>query len=266
LGAHPDDCEIRFAGTAALFRQAGHYVRFVSVTNGNTGHHEIGGVELARRRAAEAQQSSKVLGIDYQILDIQSNELEPCLPYRKRIIQLIREVRPDVIATHRPWDYHPDHRYTSQLVQDASYAVTVPGVCPLTPHLRKTPVIVYLYDSFQTPNPFRADVALCTDEVIEKKLDMMHCHASQFYEWLPYNAGCEDEVPESDPERRQWLGKKYKPQDAEVADKCRGRLVKLYGQKRGKKARYAEAFQGCEYGASLTRENLGRLFPFFAGK
>lgn len=266
FGAHPDDCEIRFAGTAALYRQSGHYVRFVSITNGNTGHHEIGGVELARRRAAEAEESSKVLGIDYQVLDIQSNELEPCLPYRKRIIELIREVKPDLIATHRPWDYHPDHRYTSQLVQDASYAVTVPGVCPLAPHLRESPVIVYLYDKFRTPNPFRPDIVLDIDDVVEKKLDMMHCHASQFYEWLPYNAGYEDEVPESDEDRRGWLGTRHKPRDVEVAGSCRTKLVELYGEARGARVTHAEAFEACEYGSPLNEDNCHRLFPFYSIK
>jgi LmbE family N-acetylglucosaminyl deacetylase len=110
FGAHPDDCEIKFGGTAALYARAGHHVRFVSVTNGNTGHHEIGGVELAKIRAQEAANSAATVDIEYVIMDIQSNELEPSLPYRKRIIEMIREFEPDMVATHRPCDYHPDHR------------------------------------------------------------------------------------------------------------------------------------------------------------
>lgn len=262
FGAHPDDSEIRFGGTAALYSREGHQVRFVSVTNGNTGHHEIGGVELAKRRAEEAQNSASVIGIEYIVMDIQSNELEPSLPYRKRIIEMIREFRPDLIATHRPWDYHPDHRYTSQLVQDASYAVTVPGVCPLTPPLRESPVIVYTYDDFQAPNPFRPDVVVAIDEVIEEKLDMMHCHKSQFYEWLPYSGWCEGGVPESDEERRKWLPERYLPREVKIADKCREKLLDLYGEEAGGKIRFVEAFQACEYGSPLTEDNTRRLFPF----
>ncbi|MDP6357799.1 MAG: PIG-L deacetylase family protein [Planctomycetota bacterium] len=262
FGAHPDDCEIKFGGTAALYARAGHHVRFVSVTNGNTGHHEIGGVELAKIRAQEAANSAATIGIEYVIMDIQSNELEPSLPYRKRIIEMIREFEPDMVATHRPCDYHPDHRYTSQLIQDASYAVTVPGVCPLTPHLRKSPVIVYLSDHFQVPLPFQARVVVDIDSVIENKVDMMHCHKSQFYEWLPYNKGNEDEVPDDEDERRAWLGETWKPSFAELADLYREELHQQFGEERGAAVQFAEAFEPCEYGAPMTAEEKARLFPF----
>ncbi|MBI2191215.1 MAG: PIG-L family deacetylase [Planctomycetes bacterium] len=263
VGAHPDDADFQFGGSAALYRRQGHQVRFLSVTNGSTGHFCMGGVELARRRAEEARRSGEVLGLEYLVLDIQSGELEPSLPYRKMLIQHIREYRPDLIATHRPCDYHPDHRYTSQLVQDAAYSVTVPGVCPLTPHLSETPVIVYLHDSFRVPSPFRADVVLDIDEVVEKKMDMLHCHTSQMYEWMPYNGGYLAEVPDGPDARREWLGHRYRARDQQVAEEFRSVLLRLYGEARGTRVRQAEAFEVCEYGAPLTADQLPILFPFF---
>ena len=189
FGAHPDDCDIKAGGIAIKYANLGHEVKFVSVTNGDAGHHEIGGVELARRRRAEAQAAGAVAGIEYHVLDNHDGELEPTLENRKKIIRQIRNYTPDLILTHRPNDYHPDHRYTSILVQDSAYMVTVPNICTDTPALSYNPVIAYLSDNFQKPQPFSPDVVIAIDEVIEKKIDMLHCHTSQMYEWLPFKRG-----------------------------------------------------------------------------
>jgi LmbE family N-acetylglucosaminyl deacetylase len=262
FGAHPDDCDIKAGGVAALYAKLGHRVKFVSHTNGATGHHEIGGIELARRRYAEAQASGKVLGITYQVLDNHTGELEPTVHYRKEVIRIMREFEPDLVMSHRPNDYHPDHRYSAMLVQDAAYIVTVPNMCPLTDHLTSNPVIMYLSDNFQKPIPFDPDVVVAIDEVIEQKMAALHCHTSQMYEWLPYNSGVLDDVPEDEDERKTWLAKRRLPGFAAVADKYRDRLVALYGRAQGKKVKYAEAFEVCEYGSSLTEERWRQLFPF----
>ncbi len=264
FGAHPDDPDVRAGGVAALYGRLGHRVKFVSLTNGDAGHHEIGGVELARRRYAETQAVAKVLGLaEYQVLDNHDGELEPTLANRQRVIRIIREFEPDLVLLPRPNDYHPDHRYTSLLVQDAAYIVTVPNVLPLTPHLRVNPTIAYVGDNFQRPYPFTPDVVVDIDEVIEHKLDALHCHTSQMYEWLPYNARRVDEVPAGERERRAWLASTRLPAYAAIADRYRDLLVRLYGPERGARVRYAEAFEGCEYGTRLTPELIPTLFPFF---
>ncbi len=263
FGAHPDDCDIKAGGIAALYTQRGHSVKFVSVTNGDAGHHEIGGGPLAIRRNAEAQAAADIIGIDYELLDNHDGELMPSLENRYQIIRKIREFKPDLIMTHRPNDYHPDHRYTSMLVQDAAYMVTVPNICALTPHLEKNPVIVYLSDSFQKPTPFSPDVVVDIDDVVEKKIDMLHCHTSQFYEWLPYNSGTLNAVPDNAVERRKWLAERLRNRFSSIANKYRKMLIELYGEQKGNSIQYAEAFESCEYGASLTQENIPILFPFF---
>jgi LmbE family N-acetylglucosaminyl deacetylase len=263
IGAHPDDDELKAGGSAALWAAAGHTVRFVSATNGGTGHHEIGGIELVRRRLAEAAAAAKVIGIESQIMEITNGDLEPTLFYRKLFIKLIRDFKPDLILTHRPNDYHPDHRYTSQLVQDSSYVVTVPNNLPTTEALRKMPVIAYLSDKFQKPIPLQPDVVVGIDDVYEKKLSMMHCHVSQFYEWIPWNQRIEDSVPKGDRERREWLREQRQKYDVEIANTYRAKLIELYGKEKGTAIKYAEAFEGCEYGAPLNKENIPTLFPFF---
>ena len=169
-------------GVAALYTQLGHEVRFISVTNGEAGHQQLSGRELAERRRREAANAGKVLGIRYDVLDHRDGRLQPTIEARFAMIALIREYRPDLILTHRPNDYHPDHRYTSQLVCDAAYMVTVPFFCPDTPHLTTNPVFFFYPDRFQTPNPFKPDVVVAIDSVIDKKLDALDLLVSQFYE------------------------------------------------------------------------------------
>ena len=263
FGAHPDDCDVKAGGVGAKYVQQGYYVRFVSLTNGDAGHHEIGGIELAQRRRAEAEAAGRVIGVDYQVLDNHDGELLPTLEHRRQVIRIIREVQPDLIMAPRPNDYHPDHRYTSQLVQDAAYMVTVPNIVTLTEHLRRNPVIVYVSDSFRKPYPFTPDVAVGIDDVIEQKLDMLHCHTSQMYEWLPYNAGMLEHVPQAERERRAWLAERRLPGFQSIADRYRDLLIKLYGHERGRRIQYAEAFEACEYGSALTPEHIPVLFPFF---
>ncbi len=263
FGAHPDDCDIKAGGVAALYAEQGHLVKFVSVTNGDAGHHEMGGGPLAQRRNKEAQAAAEIIGIEYELLDNHDGELIPSLENRYQIIRTIREFQPDLIMTHRPNDYHPDHRYTSLLVQDAAYMVTVPNICALTPHLEKNPVIVYLSDNFKKPYTFSPDVVVDIDAVVEKKIDMLHCHESQFYEWLPYNSGTLNAVPDNEVNRREWLAERLRNRFNSIAIKYRNKLMELYGEQNGSNIKYAEAFESCEYGSALTPDNMPILFPFF---
>jgi LmbE family N-acetylglucosaminyl deacetylase len=262
IGAHPDDCDFTAGGTAALYTQQGHDVLLVSVTNGDAGHHEIGGARLAQRRKVEFDNAAAQIGARARVLDIHDGELLPSLENRRQIITLIREYRPDLIMSPRPNDYHPDHRYTSQLIQDAAYMVTVPNVCAFSPHLEKNPVIVYVSDHFQKPYPFAPNVIVAIDSTIEQKFDMLHCHTSQMYEWLPYNAGNLDAVPAPEG-RRAWLRQNLDGRMRRDADRYRDLLTRYYGAEMGGAVRYAEAFEGCEYGAPLDEAAIRRLFPFF---
>ena len=261
IGAHLDDCEITFGGTAARYRELDHDVTFVSMTNGEAGHHEIGGLELTRTRRAEGRAAAAIIGAEYEFLDAHEGELQPTIENRNKVIRLIRRIAPDLVFTHRPNDYHPDHRYTSDLVQDAAYMVTVPAICRDVDHLTYNPVICYLPDDFRKPTPLEPDVVVPIDGVVETKLDMLHAHESQMYEWLPYNTGHLDEVPEGAKARREWLAERFLPRFEKLADRFRDELVDALGEERGTAVRYAEVFEHCEYGGQLTDENRPVLFP-----
>ena len=260
IGAHPDDCEVALGGTAAMWAAAGHAVRFVAATNGETGHHVQAGAQLAQRRVAEAAAAAKVLGVESLVLPVPNGQLEPTLPYRRLFVRTIREFRPDLVITHRPNDYHPDHRYTSQLVQDSAYIVTVPNTCAETPALRHNPVMAYCCDRFRKPIPFQGDVVVAIDSVIEKMFDAIHCHTSQMYEWIPWSRDRIDSVPADEAGRRAWLFEQRAGKYADQADRFREQLVARYGEDRGAAVRYAEAFEGCEYGAALDDEQIERFF------
>jgi len=184
----------------------------------------------------------------------------PTYENRLQVIKLIREQKADIVIFPRPYDYHPDHRYTGVLVLDAAYMVTVPTILPEVPFLKKNPVFLFTADGFIHPEPFKADVCVDIDDVIEKKIDMYHQHTSQMYEWLPFNRGRLADVPKTDSERRAWLGETRK--SGSSAEPYRDKLIEIYGKKRGSAVKYCEAFQDSQYGTRLTKENLKRYFPF----
>jgi LmbE family N-acetylglucosaminyl deacetylase len=258
FGAHPDDCDIRAAGTAVLFAQMGHHVKFVSVTNGDAGHQSEGGGMLAMRRRAEAMESGRRLGVTYDVLDNHDGELLPTLNVRQQIIREIRQWKADIVLAPRPNDYHPDHRYTGVLVEDAAYMVVVPNVCPDTPPLRDNPVFLYFEDHFQRPNPFRPDISIDIDSVFDKKVSALDAHVSQVYEWLPWVDHKLNEVPKDVVERKKWLAAHSAPP---INPAVRKALEKWYGAEKGARVKVAESFELCEYGRQPTDDELRRLFP-----
>jgi LmbE family N-acetylglucosaminyl deacetylase len=262
IGAHPDDADIKAGGTAAKWCDHGAVVRLVSLTDGRAGHHSHPGPDLARRRKAEADSAARSIGATYEILDVPDGELDDRLDYRNRVIRLIRSFRPDLVVAHRTTDYHPDHRFAGLLVQDAAYLLTVPAVCPDVPHLERMPVILYFSDAFRKPCPFEPDVCVDVEDSFARLIGMLHCHASQFYEWLPANSGRLDEVPATDEARRAWLAERIRARIAPLAARHRELVLRTYGAERGARVRLIEAFEVSEYGAPLDETARRRLFPF----
>ena len=266
FGAHPDDAEYKSGGVAALWAKAGHRVKLVSVTNGDIGHWAMAGGPLAKRRTAESALVAKRLGVTSEVLDIHDGELEPTLENRKKITRLIREWNADIVISHRPWDYHPDHRYVGVLVQDAAYMVQVPHFCPDSPPLKSNPLFLYSSDRFRKPYPFQADIAVAIDSVMEQKIDALMALESQTFEGgaLGSQAQMESAPPANQPElRRKWLSDRWLARSTSEADLFRGSLQKWYGEDKAKQIKYAEAFEICEYGRQPKPEEIRKLFPFF---
>ncbi|MDQ3846559.1 MAG: PIG-L family deacetylase [Bacteroidota bacterium] len=263
FGAHPDDNELKASGVAAMWAAQGHKVKFVAVTNGDIGHFEQAGGPLAKRRLAEVQACAKTLGIETEVLDIHDGELEPNLENRKKIARLIREWQADIVLCHRPYDYHPDHRYVGVLVQDAAVVVVAPFFVPNTPPTKRNPVFLYYSDPFLRPYPFDPTIVVGIDEVAEKKWDCVSAMPSQFGDEHSWQASTLLNVPKEDKKREAYLLDLFRQRNMEIADKYRNRLIELYGKDKGSKIKYAEAFELCQYGRQPTIEELKQLFPGF---
>lgn len=264
FGAHPDDCDLGAGGLAAKYAALGFKVKFVSLTNGDAGHQTQGGEELARRRRAEAQEAGRRIGIEYEVLDNHDGKLLPTLDVREQVIREIRQWKADVVIGPRPNDYHPDHRYTGVLVQDASYMVIVPNLVKDTPPLPRNPVFLYYSDRFTKPQPFRPDIVVSIDDVFQKKVDMLDAHVSQFYEWLPWTIGNLGQVPKDAVERKKWLA--AQPMVARKrAPEWQATLENRYGAE-ATRIQHVEAFEITEYGRQPSEEEIRKLFPFFPDK
>ena len=236
FGAHPDDAQYKAGGP------------------------------LAHRRLAEVKKADAIVGAATEVLDIHDGELLPTLENRLKLIRLIREWQADIVISHRPWDYHPDHRYVGVLVQDAAFMVTVPFICPDVPPLQKNPVFLFSSDGFKKPYPFQADIAVSVDDVFDQKLAAIHEMPSQHYEGGAN--GSEEyvkQVPPASDEagRKKWLRTRWEARQGGEANRFRDTLLKWYGPEKGAAVKFAEAFEICEYGRQPKPEEIKILVPFF---
>ena len=241
IGAHPDDAEFHAGGLMRQWANAGHQIRILCLTDGGAGHHTLPPAELVEIRKDEAAAAAGLLGAELEIWNTADGTLQPTLPLRHDLIRAIRGYAPDLIVTHRPADYHPDHRATAQLVQDACYLLQVPNVVSDTPALASVPPVLLAWDRFTYPRPFRGDCVIDTAAVLDEVVALLDCHASQVYEWLPHTQGMS--APATN--RMSWLKQWYAPRPAYVAKRFATDEVE-----------YAEAFEVSEYGGAFDATTL----------
>jgi LmbE family N-acetylglucosaminyl deacetylase len=263
FGAHPDDAELKFAGTAALFAAQGHQVKLVALTNGDVGHFAQAGGPLAQRRKAEVEACHATLGVATAVLDIHDGELMADLETRKQVVNLIREWQADIVLSHRPWDYHPDHRAVGKLVEDAAVVVAAPFYTPYTPATPRNPIFLFYSDPFLKPYPFDPIIAIGFDDIAQKKWDCIAAMPSQFGDADSWQARTRPNIPADEAGRRAVLAEGVKQRSADVANQYRNLLVKLYGEPKGRAIKYAEAFELNQYGSPATVDELKKLFPTF---
>ncbi len=262
FGAHPDDAECHVGGLLSLYRDLNFPVKIISVTDGAMGHYEVSGEPLARRRLAEAQAASALIGSVFEAWHYPDGQLEPTLDLRARVIYEIRTFKPDLVLTHRPYDYHPDHRAVAQLVQDASYMVTVPPIVPDTPILPRDPVVAYMPDLFTRPNPLRADVIIDVTAKMEQIVELLACHTSQVFEWMPFNEGVLDQIPADDAARLSWLRRWIEALKWPFTERYQASILEVYGREPVAASMFVEVLEISEYASALDESGKQRLFPF----
>jgi N-acetylglucosamine malate deacetylase 1 len=264
FGGHPDDAEYKAGGTAVKWARLGHHVLLVSATNGDLSDRPGTRKEIAVRRKAEVEACARKLGVTARVLDIHDGEIVADLKTRELFVRVMREWRADIVIGHRPSDYHPDHRAVAQLMQDSSFLVTARRYCPDVPALERMPVFLFTSDKFTTPRPFEPDIAVSLDDAFDQKMDGLHEIASQVYE---RDRGKVVAPPTADDDaRRLWSTSRWSGIQRREADRYRDLLIKLYGEKKGKAVKYAEAFEVSQYGRQPPLDDLKKLFPFFDGK
>jgi LmbE family N-acetylglucosaminyl deacetylase len=261
LGAHPDDAEFRAGGLAAIYRSLGHTVKMVSVTDGGAGHHAMNGPELIARRHKEAADAAAIIGAHHEVWEYPDGSLQPTLEVRERIIREIRTFGPDLVLTHRPDDYHPDHRAVGHAVRDASYLVTVPLVVPEVPILRKDPVVAYLYDHFTKPYPFQPDAVVDVTAHLGKIHAMLAAHESQLFEWLPFNRRERDNVPNDPTIRNQVVADFYRERAQGLAAKYQQLVIATFGSEKARHVEWVEVYEISEYASAMSAELKKELFP-----
>jgi LmbE family N-acetylglucosaminyl deacetylase len=261
FGAHPDDAELKVGGAAALWAAEGHKVKIVAMTNGDVGHFAMAGGPLAKRRSAEVAECARIFGIDSEVLDIHDGELTPSLENRKVVSRLIRQWQADIVLGHRPYDYHPDHRYTGVLMDDSAVVVAAPFFVPDTPPTPRNPIFLYYSDDFQDPKPFTPTMVVGIDAAADKKWRCISAMPSQFGDKDSWQARTQPNIPAGDREREAYLLEMVKKRSEAVAEKYRDRLIALYGKEPGQRVKYAEAFQLSQYGRQAPVEELKGLFP-----
>ncbi len=263
FGAHPDDAELKAGGVATLWAAQGHHVKFVAMTNGDIGHFKEAGAPLANRRRAEVAECARIFGIETEVLDIHDGELMPTMENRRKVADLIREWQADIVLCHRPYDYHPDHRYTGELVQDAAVVVVAPVFSSNTSPTTRNPVFMFYSDGFKKPYPFDPSIVVDIGEAAEEKWDCIGAMPSQFADAHSWQASYRADVPKEENARKAYILDLVKKNNEAVANQYREKLIELYGEERGRKVRYAEAFELCQYGTQVTTEQLKALFPGF---
>jgi N-acetylglucosamine malate deacetylase 1 len=196
--AHPDDLEFLCAGTLALLREAGCAVTMATMTPGDCGSAEHDAEAIAAIRRAEARGAAGLIGADYLCLEFRDLAIFNDDESRRRVTEVLRRIRPDLVLTAPPVDYHCDHELTSLLVRDACFAAPIPNY--LTRQWEPAPPLdhiphLYFVDPLEgTDRDGRTVVPgfiIDVSRVFAIKRQMLACHASQ-RNWLLRHHGIDE--------------------------------------------------------------------------
>ncbi|WP_435006947.1 PIG-L deacetylase family protein [Tundrisphaera lichenicola] len=198
IHAHPDDIEFQCAGTLALLATKGCSITLATMTPGDCGSADRDAETISTIRRQEARAAAELIGAEYFCLEFRDLAIFEDDESRRRVVEALRRVRPEIVLTAPPVDYLCDHEATSRLVRDACFAATLPNYktrqwepappLPKIPHLYYTdPIEGIDRDGQPQPSGFLVDVS----NVVEIKRRMLACHASQ-RDWLLKQHGIDE--------------------------------------------------------------------------
>jgi LmbE family N-acetylglucosaminyl deacetylase len=198
IHAHPDDVEFQCAGTLALLREAGCHATIATMTPGDCGSAEHDCEAIAEIRRGEARAAAALIGADCLCLEFRDLAIFNDDESRRRVTEVLRRTRPDLILTAPPVDYLCDHEMTSLLVRDACFGASCPNYATRqwepAPPLAAIPHL-YFVDAIEGHDregrPLPVDFHVDVSRVFETKRQMLACHASQ-REWLLRQHGMDE--------------------------------------------------------------------------
>jgi len=198
IHAHPDDLELTCCGTLARLKARGCEIFLTTMSPGDKGSAELNADSIAAVRRQEAQDAAALLGSPWTCLEFRDLCIDVNDASRRKVTEILRKTRPDIILTAPPVDYMSDHESTSRLVRDACFCAAVPNYkteqWDPAPIHDKIPALYYVdpvegIDWFG--NPVEPDFIVDITETMDLKLQMLACHASQ-REWLRRQHGMDE--------------------------------------------------------------------------
>ena len=232
LGAHPDDGDYDYGAAIAQLVRSGAKVSVATFCYGCKGHVDMEPAALAARRRKEAQAAAKIYGLErYIVNECPDCELDASRAWRERMGRLIRDLAPDMVLTHRPVDYHADHRAVGQVSQDLAYFLGVPHWCPDTPVPEKLPFFMYTVDAFTVPRRLRPDLVINCEPTLEIAAKGISCHVSQLFEWMPPQDGIDPKTLSTPEIRWEYIRKYVKDYYLDFSSRYPELVEKLFGRR-----------------------------------
>ena len=250
--AHPDEGEVYTGGTAALYTQLGHQVKFMSLTNGDAGHWVEKPEVLAKRRYQEAMNAKKILNLaEYEVLDYHDQGLKNTKEARAKVVRSIEAFKPDIVFTYYPAaGGHIDNMTAGYIVRDAARDLK----------MEKLPVFLYVRDYHTSTFTYIPHFAFSIDKVWETKLKACGAHQTQVAEAIPHSMGILDEVRKN-PAKQKELIDDNTYAFSKVFPTYMFALEKWYGKEGASKIKYAEGFEVAEFGRQVQEEEIFTLLP-----
>ena len=122
IASHPDDIEFMMAGTLIRLKELGYEIHYMNIADGALGGNMLNHRELAARRREEAMEAARIIGAVFHESITHDLEVFYNTEQLTKVVRVIREVDPEIVLTHGPFDYMEDHINAGRLAVSAAFS------------------------------------------------------------------------------------------------------------------------------------------------
>lgn len=193
IACHPDDIEFMMAGTCLKLKAAGYEIHYMNLANGSLGTNQYDYKTIVPMRRQEAIDACTVAGAVFHESLCDDLEVYYCRELLEKLVPIVREVAPEIVLTHGPWDYMEDHTNTGRLAVSAAFCRGMTNF-KCNPPFSAINDKVTVYHSMphsltdQLRRPVVPEMFVNVASAIEQKKLMLACHRSQ-KDWLDSSQG-----------------------------------------------------------------------------